>query len=387
MVLADHGCTIAGELLDPPEVPDIGPYRPRLQQSNLTYCVPYDHDLARQQPAAVATRQDSNAALPVISLTQVTDSSPWTAQSDLLDSDADATVFVVEMDNDRRASLRFGDGTFGRQPPGNSQFLARYRVGNGLAGNIGRETITHIVHASDDSFAAVRNLLPAHGGAEPESLAHVRSNAPYALHTQERCVIEADYAAVAARHPEVKKARAFRKWTGSWETTFLALDRRDNKPVDDDFRRTLLAFMQPYLLAGADLEIRPPLFVPLDLALTVTVAPNHFPSTVKQRLLETFSNVDLPSGQRGFFHPDNLSFGQPIYLSQIVASAAQIAGVMRVDVARFQRWSQPARGELQQGVIPIAPIEIARLDNNPNAPEYGALSLTIGTSSQGPQSP
>jgi hypothetical protein len=378
IVLADHGQTITSEGLVPPEVPALAPYRPQVPHNNLTYRVPYNHDQARTQPAAAATSQDVAAALPSITLTDATGQA-WTARHDLLDSNHAERAFVVEMDNDRRATLRFGDGILGAAPPVGTRFTVRYRIGNGLQGNVGRETMAHLVTTTDPSLITqVRNLLPAQGGTEPEALEQVRTNASYAFRTQERCVIEADYAAVAERHPEVRQARASRQWTGSWHTVFVAVDRQGNKPVDDAFRQALWAFMQPYLLADADLDIRPPRFVPLEIVLAVWITPEHFPSTVKQRLLEVFSNVDVPTGPRGFFHPDNISFGQAIYQSQIVACARQIPGVVRVEVQRFRRWRQPDRGELAQGFIAIGPLEIARLDNNPNAPEYGEMSFTVG---------
>lgn len=395
MVLADHGQTFGPESLDPPRVPTHGLYRPRLQQPDLTYRVPYDHAQAIEQPAATAILQDPHLALPVITLS--VDGPPWQARHDLLNSGREDRVFVVEMENDRRATLRFGDGILGKKPTPDTSFRARYRVGNGVAGNVGREAIQSVALSTEKGLTeivGVRNLLPAQGGTDPETLAHVQHNAPYAFETQKRCVIDADYNTVAELHPEVQQARASRRWTGSWNTVFLAVDRKHNRPVDDAFRQTLSAFMQPYLLADADLEIRPPQFVSLEIALTVHLAPEHFPSTVKQNLLEAFSNVDLPTGQRGFFHPDNMRFGQPVYLSQIVAWASQIAGVLRVEVERFQRWRQPDQGErsqdlipvgllpiapLEQGFIPIGPLQIAPLDNNPNAPEYGEISFTVRT--------
>ena len=70
----------------------------------------------------------------------------WTVQRDLLESQGDDYDFVVEMDNDGFAHLRFGDGELGRMPDAGTKFHAKkYRVGNGLPGNVGAESISHIV--------------------------------------------------------------------------------------------------------------------------------------------------------------------------------------------------------------------------------------------------
>jgi hypothetical protein len=37
-------------------------------------------------------------------------------------------------------------------------------------------------------------------------------------------VTEEDYARAAEKHPEVRKAVATFRWTGSWHTVFLAID-------------------------------------------------------------------------------------------------------------------------------------------------------------------
>src|SRR5207302_6245459 len=58
----------------------------------------------------------------------------WTARFDLLESSGDDRHFVVEMTDDRRAVLRFGDDDMGRRPEAATRFRASYRVGNGKKG-------------------------------------------------------------------------------------------------------------------------------------------------------------------------------------------------------------------------------------------------------------
>jgi hypothetical protein len=52
-------------------------------------------------------------------------------------------------------------------------------------------------------------------------------------------------------------------------------------------------------------------------------------------------------------------------------------GVEWVDTVRFQRWGQPARGELSAGYIQLGRLEIARLDNDPNLPENGRMEMIM----------
>ena len=399
IVLADHGRTVATEEL--PAVPKTGRYQPQLQYGNLTYSVPYNDARARSQPATLAMVQDPREAVPAVTLyesgegrtpqalplypseTQLLHTgTSWLPRRDFLASDRFAREFVVEMENDGRATLRFGDGVRGRRLTGDIRLHARYRVGNGPLGNVGHEAISHVVIA-DARIIGVRNPLAAQGGSAPESLEQVRLAAPAAFHIQERCVTAEDYASAARRHPEVLQAAAVLRWTGNWYTAFVAVTRRGGQPVDERFRDALLAFLERLRLAGYDLEICAPRYVPLDIALPITVAPDAFRTTVRQALRETFSAVELAGGRRGFFHPDNFGFGQPVYLSQIVTAAMRVPGVVRVDIAasgqplRFQRWGRPARGELRAGQIAVDPLEIARLDNAAAAPQNGTLAFFL----------
>jgi hypothetical protein len=378
VALVDHGRTIAGEQIAEPS--GHRRYRPRLSEQRITHRVPYGEQAARQ-PATVVSRQDPRQALPAVSL--LGGGERWTPQRDLLNSDRFAPDFVVEMENDRRGRLRFGDGkSYGRSPVGTS-FAASYRIGSGSAGNVGADAIVHVV-TNVDGITAVRNPLPAQGGVDPESLEEVRLYAPQAFRTQERAVTEEDYAQMAARHPDVQKAMATRRWTGSWYTLFITVDRKGGRPVTPTFQGELRTFLERFRLAGHDLKIDAPRFVPLEIVMTVCVKPGYFQSEVKEALLHRFSNRDLPDGRRGYFHPDNFTFGQPVYLSRIVAETMDLPGVRWVDVDdsggkpnRFRRWGEEAHHEIQEGVIEMARLEIARLDNDPSLPENGKISFIM----------
>ena len=99
-------------------------------------------------------------------------------------------------------------------------------------------------------------------------------------------------------------------------------------------------------------------------------------------MIETFSRQDLPDGRRGFFHPDNFTFGERVYLSRVIAAAMETPGVRWVKIdpkgeppGRFQRWGEKARTEISDGYIDIGSFEIARLDNDPNAQENGKIEF------------
>src|SRR5262249_21344030 len=198
-------------------------------------------------PAAKAFRWQMTDTLPAVELTSVYEgnSEDWAPQKDLLNTDDTTTEFVVEVENNGTAYLRFGDNEHGRRPDSGTTFSATYRVGNGTAGNVGPDTLVHIV-TDDANISFVRNPLAARGGVESESIEDVRQRAPYAFRTQERAVTANDYATMAQRDARVQRAAGTFRWTGSWRTVFVTIDRLGGTKVEDAFKQEIEDELEPY---------------------------------------------------------------------------------------------------------------------------------------------
>ncbi|NWF44498.1 putative baseplate assembly protein, partial [Hydrogenophaga sp. D2P1] len=207
--------------------------------------------------------------------------------------------------------------------------------------------------------------------------AEVRRRAPQAFRTQERAVTTADYAAVTERLPEVQRAAASLRWTGSWHTVFVTVDRQDGEIIDPAFATQVGTHLDRYRMAGHDLRIHDPIAVSLEIDLLVCVHKDHFRSDVSRGLLDVLSSRTRADGTRGLFHPDHFSFGQTVFLSPLYAAARTVAGVSSVQVTRFQRQGQPDPKPLADGFMTLGRLEIARLDNDPNFPEHGVLRLEL----------
>jgi predicted phage baseplate assembly protein len=234
----------------------------------------------------------------------------------------------------------------------------------------------------------VRNPLAATGGVDPETIEEVQQWAPQAFRVEPfRAVTEADYAGVARKLPQVQSAVASFRWTGSWYTVFIGVQPSDTADLvrqpngvtrlSESLRRTLGRFLDGYRIAGYDLEIRPPQFVPLEIGLAICPAPGHFRGDVEEGVLKALGSRILPSGTRGFFHPGNFVFGEPLYLSQVYAAVQRVEGVDSVVVTTFRLFGQPDNGELAGAVIPVGPQQIVQLDNDPSFREHGVLKVTM----------
>lgn len=411
-----HRCKGAGRAADEIVLPE--PFKARLKFGPLTYSQPLPEDVsvsqatvsavgADDQPARSASagisacgliNQSARQALPRLELTGTSANAAsardggvtaatepeierWFARQDLLGSLGQDKHFVVEIDNEGRANLRFGDDDLGKMPEVGTRFRATYRTGNGLSGNVGAEAISHIVLKDNDPAGVEfkpRNPLPARGGTAPESLDEVRMFAPSASRFDlQRAINMDDYARLTERNPQVQRATAVLRWTGGWYVARVAIDPAGNLEASEELLREIRDSLYRYRRIAHDIEVVQAEYVPLLIGMRVCVLPGYLRGHVKAALRDAFSDQALPGGRRGFFHPDNLTFGQSIALSQLVAAAQSVTGVESVTISKLERLNSGANDEIANGILPIGPLEIARLDNNPLLPENGRLELDM----------
>lgn len=332
-------------------------------------------------------KQDIRNSIPAIYLNEILETGSsfeikddsWRAVKDLLiDSSLLDPHFVVEMEGDGSSYLRFGNDINGKLPDAGSKFLATYRIGNGSLGNVGRNAVSKIVYDTNVAIESITNPLPAVGGKNPETKEEVKQYAPQAFRTQERAVISTDYEDVSKRCKEdIQSVTAKFRWTGSWQTTYIAADRLNGAKVTAQWEDELRDCLQKYRLAGVDLEVEEPLYVGLEMDIKICIAPNTFKMDIHNEVTGLLSNKVLKNGQKGFFHPDNLIFGQTLYLSKLYALVQEVEGVVSVSIEKFQRYGIATSTGLNLGKLDFGRNEIPRLDNDPNHIELGKLTLEI----------
>ncbi len=330
---------------------------------------------------------DPGQAVPEISLEGTFEGATnlWNPEQDLLENTESDRVFVVEIESDGTATLRFGtpidpnsasEPTNGMVPESGTTFVANYRIGNGSAGNVGAGSLSRLA-AGDARILTCTNPLPASGGTDPETNDQIRRRAPQAFLAQERSVTMADYEAIAETNPQVEQAVASLRWTGSWYSVFIAAEPRGGGNLTPALQKTLESNLERYRLAGRDLKLESPQYLSLQITLQVCVDPNYFQADVERALLQVLGNQILPNGQKGLFYPDNFTFGQTVYLSPVYAAARSVAGVVSVTATQFQPQGVNSSQYLTSGQIPLGTLQVARLENDPSYPDHGQLTLVM----------
>jgi hypothetical protein len=331
------------------------------------------------------------------SLAQVSldvDGRPWRLVPTLLDSGPDAEVVRIETDEHGFGDLLFGRGgegdagqAFGRRPDPGSEFVIRYRVGGGTAGNVGQDTLTKPVSLEADWFISVTNPLAAVGGRDRESSAHARRLGPTSIQTRLVAVTADDYRAAAEQlrdqsgRREVARASAGFRWTGSWLTVALAVDPALSRDFTGDLASQLDSYLDGRRLAGYDVQPRPAAYLPLQLGLLVCVEPGFVASTVAQAV-RTELGSGTNRGRPGFFSPAHFGFGEPLILSRLYERVMAVGGVQSVQVELLaplhsqdpagDTLRAKAAGMLQPGVD-----QLIQLDSDPDFPERGRLDLKV----------
>jgi hypothetical protein len=379
LVIADHGRRIC-------EVHQ-GPKAPRYKRQWRAHRVhlkegPLSFSLENAEDALVSALMSTDPHLGVAQVKAKVGSSSldWLpARSNLLSYGPFDRSFAVEVDNVGRAVIRFGDGQHGLAVSDGSPIDVTYRVGVGRAGNIGYRSLKHAVQPEGIDYSNIESLynpLPAWGGVNPEPMERVKLLAPAAFHADRlRAVTEEDYAFIAEKHPEVSKAVATFRWTGSWHTVFITIDPVGTNEVSSHLRSRIKDWVARYSLAGYDIDIDQPIFVPLEIEVDLCIEADHFKGDVELEVSEALSNRSLPDGNLGFFHPDKFTFGQTLYLSQLYAAIESVEGVESASFKVFKCFGRDPEGELEKGYISANRMEVIRLDNDPSFPENGVLRL------------
>jgi hypothetical protein len=322
----------------------------RLRQSPLTYV-----------PAPVAGGGESTLEVRVNGVL-------WHESPDLYSLGGRDREYALRRDDDGNTTVRFGDGVHGaRLPSGVENVEAVYRTGIGLAGQVGENRISLLV-TRPLGVKSVTNPVAATGAADPESRDQARSNAPTTVLTLDRVVSLADFEDFARAFSGIGKARARMLWTFGRRLVHLTVAGVNGAPVvpgsalDQNFRAALDALRDPFQA----LTVESYEHLLFRVALRVRVDPDFVRADVL---------AGVEAALRGAFSFAARDFGQSVFLSEVMAVAQGVAGVVYVDVDKLYRddgapdlatqlTALPARidatGEALRGqILTLSPLPVA----------------------------
>jgi len=238
--------------------------------------------------------------------------------------------YVLRRDDDANTTVRFGDGVHGaRLPSGVENVEAVYRTGIGLPGEVGENRIS-LLATRPLGVKSVTNPVAATGGADLESRDQARRNAPTTVLTLDRVVSLRDFEDFARSFSGIGKAQARTLWASGHRLVHLTVAGvggarvAPGSALDKNFREALDLLRDPFQA----LTVETYEHLLFRVILKVRVDPDYVKATVL---------AGVEAALRNAFSFDARDFGQGVFLSEVMAVAQGVAGVVYVDVDLLYR--------------------------------------------------
>jgi len=284
----------------------------------------------------------------------------WSLRESLAFSREGQKDFAIEIDEDDRTIVIFGDDVLGAIPTPGSIIEVSYRVGGGSQGNVAPDTIQTIIDAPQLALlgAQVTNPGAATGGAERESIEHAVSHAPHVFRSLKRAVTTQDYEALALDFKGVGKVLA--EGT-SWNVVTLFVAPAGGGQVSDVLKANLLAYFEDKRPISTILEIEDVDYVSIYATAQIGVKSYYSNEEVKEQVQQAVSKL---------LAFENVTFQQTVYLSKFYEAIEAIEGVAFVNISEFRRRDQLASVVEPSGKIELRAHEIPTIPGDD--PAYAA---------------
>jgi hypothetical protein len=128
-----------------------------------------------------------------------TDTKTYLPYENMLDIDANSTVYFLEENEDYQYALYFGDDIIGKKPKVGNIITCTYLNIGTPANNISRFSAIDRIGNEYRNNVIVSTVSSSFGGSEKETIEQVRFRAPYAYQAQNRAVTATDYESIILR--------------------------------------------------------------------------------------------------------------------------------------------------------------------------------------------
>lgn len=253
---------------------------------------------------------------------------PWNQVASLQSSLSSDLAWAQTVNAAGVVTVNFGDGINGFIPPAGLNIYANYRVGGGVIGNLSSNSVVDI--ASPILGVTISGSSAMTGGANPETIDHIRVNAPKSFTTQQRAVTLADYGNLALQLATISQANAVANTYGNI-TVYLAAT--GNTAPSQSILDTTTTFLQARALAGTVVTCAACTIVPINVGSTgspvaITCSSRYNPTSIQTLATQAIQNL---------FSTSNATIGARVPLSAFYSALFNIPGVQYVNIPLFVR--------------------------------------------------
>ncbi|MHB1000834.1 MAG: baseplate J/gp47 family protein [Armatimonadota bacterium] len=226
-------------------------------------------------------------------------------------------------------SITFGDGKSGTYPPEGSSIEVSYLATLGASGNLAPHRITEILSTIYDKNReivqlSVDNIIAATGGADRESQDHAKAVVPATVRSTWKAVTRDDYSALCLSFPGVAKAKVIDindDPSLRILTVRICIAPEGGGVPSVLLKQQLSEYLESRRLLTVDAGIIDPVYVPVNINAELFVYPGEDAETVRKRANDTLAK---------YFAFDNQTFGNSIYLSDLIVLLDGVSGVSHV---------------------------------------------------------
>jgi hypothetical protein len=221
----------------------------------------------------------------------------------------------------------------------NSTLFIQYRIGGGLASNLGTNVINQVgtvnfnvsgpsdvVNSSVISSLRCNNVTAAVGGANPPSIEEVRNFVSFNFAAQKRAVTIRDYEAILRNMPAqfgapakvaiVENDNKINIQILSYDTT-----GRLSSVVSQTLKDNIANYLSNYRMINDYISILSAQVIDVSIDISVVIESNQNSGQVISSIINTISQ---------YFNPQNMNLGQNIYVSEIRSAVQNLNGVITV---------------------------------------------------------
>jgi len=292
---------------------------------------------------------------PMVTVDEGNGALQWTYYDHLIDAGPYDAAYTVAVDEGGITWVLFGDNVNGRVPANGAAINVTYRIGAGALGNVGIGTVVQLTNpiirnGIVQPISGVSNTTVGSGGADPETLDSIRTNAPKSLSSVNRAVTLEDYEALALRVSGVGKASASAV-VATAVNLYLAPTGTPGGTCSTAVKTAALTYLNARKMIGTAITLLDPTYLPVNVTASINVLPAYRQEAVRQAVITAIkmvlaydvvdfaSRISLSKIYRAINNTEGVDYGNVSVLStsttglaDVAATAAQIptAGTITV---------------------------------------------------------
>ena len=239
----------------------------------------------------------------------------WEIVDDFIGSSQTDFHCKIEMNEYDEVIVTFGNGTSGAIPALGSTVYADYKVGGGIDGNVGVNTVVEI-YESFPGFVSTFNPYEQHvKGEDKESIEQAKINAPASLRRMDRYVTLPDFEEGIKLDVEgISKVKAL----GVDGVVQLYVVPTEGDYITEEKRNELIENIDSKIIMFTEYAINNPTYHLIDITVNLIIFENYNAEVVRYSARNVLEDM---------FLPENVSFGGNFTIGSIFFNLMGVEGV------------------------------------------------------------